>query len=171
MAAAYTHGTDPYIFRRNFFGAGCGGAHAPSVRRLASGGRPLVVHTEVVQQSCCASGVPWLAPIDLSQQLRGVHLQGAGHVQELDYIESTFAALHLRDEALGASELRGECRLRETRGTTRVGQEAPEAGVLAGERRPGHPGSLLFDFGISQNRFTVGGGRDIRRLSDRHVEC
>ena len=99
--------------------------------------------------------------LDLGQQARGVNPQGAGHFKELNHIESTFAALHFRDEALGAPELPGQLDLREALGAAGVSEQLAEAGVFSRKRRPGHPGSLLFDFGISQNGFIVWNGRDI----------
>ncbi len=99
--------------------------------------------------------------LDLGQQARGVNPQGAGHFEELNHIEPTLAALHFRDERLRASELLRELHLREALGSAGIGQQAPETRVFAGKRRLGHPGSLLFDFGISQNGFIVWNGRDI----------
>ncbi len=128
-------------------------------------------HTRrILTKSSRATGAQWLPSLDFGQQARGVSPQGAGHLKELNHIEPTFAPLHFRDERLRAPELPGQLDLRETLGSAGVGEQAPEASVLAGERRPGHPGSLLFDFGISQNRFIVGGGRDFRRSSSRLLE-
>ena len=93
-----------------------------------------------------------LAALQLGQQALGVNFQGPSYLKKLNDIESAFAPFDLRDEGLWASELLRQFHLRQTSGTTRIGQQAPEARVLACKRRPGHPGSLLFDFGISQNR-------------------
>ena len=89
-------------------------------------------HAGIVTKSSRGSGLPWLASLHLGQKARGVNPQGAGHLKELNHIEPTFAALHFRDEALGASELPCQLDLRQALRAAGVGQQAPETDVFCG---------------------------------------
>jgi hypothetical protein len=84
-----------------------------------------------------------LLPLEIGDDLRGIHPQSTSDIKELNDIEPPFAALEFRDERLRAPELLGQCHLRQACATTRFRQDLAEVLVLPAERRFGHRRSLL----------------------------
>ncbi len=98
---------------------------------------------------------PPLATVDVSDDAERVDLQRPGHFEELNHIEPALALFDLGDEGLRAAQLLRQLDLGQARGPACFRQQATELCVLARKRRPGHPGSVLSEFGISQNGFIV----------------
>ena len=94
--------------------------------------------------------------------MKASHVRPGQRTHDLDHIGPAFALFDLGDERLRASELPGQLDLREALGAAGVGQQASEAGVFAGERRPGGGIDVVLSDGVAL-RF----GFDARILFDK----